>query len=188
MKATAKRSVPGIDFSAVIRRFSGNRAHAECSDFIIKEAKPGFIDLAGIRSPGLTAAPAIAKMTVGMLADRGVALINKQGCIDSRKRVRFNTLTADEKSALIERDPLYGRVICRCETVTEGEIRDALNSPIPPRSIDAVKRRTNAGMGRCQGGFCGPRVLEILAKHHNCDHTKILQDREGTYVLTTKTK
>ena len=188
IKSIAQRSVPGIDFNAVIRSFSGNRAHTEYDDFIIKEVKPGFIDLAGIKSPGLTAAPAIAKMAVDMLADNSFKLKKKKNHIDSRKRVRFNYLTPKEKEAMIKSDPDYGRVICRCETVTEGEIRDALNSPIPPRSIDAVKRRTSAGMGRCQGGFCGPRVLEIMAKHYNCDPTKVVQDKPGAYVLTSKTK
>jgi len=188
VKNTAKRSVPDIDFSAVIRSFSGNRAQTGYDDFIIKEVKPGFIDLAGIKSPGLTAAPAIAKMAADILNGSGVILKEKKNFIDSRKRIKFNKLTPEEKTELIENDPVYGRVICRCETVTEGEIRDALHSPIPPHSIDAIKRRTGAGMGRCQGGFCGPRVLEILAKHFNCDPTEVLQDKEGTYVLTSKTK
>jgi len=188
VKNTAKRSVTGIDFNAVIRSFSGNRAHTEFDDFIIKEAKPGFIDLAGIKSPGLTAAPAIAKMAVKMIGDGGIILNEKQDFIDSRKRIRFNELTPYEKAALIKSAPSYGQVICRCETVTEGEIMDALNSPVPPHSIDAVKRRTGAGMGRCQGGFCGPRVLEIMAKHYHCDPTDVLQDGEGTYVLAAETK
>jgi glycerol-3-phosphate dehydrogenase len=188
VKNTAKKSVPDIDFSAVIRTFSGNRAHTEHSDFIIKEAKPGFIDLAGIKSPGLTAAPAIAKMVVEMLKDSGVELKEKKGFIDTRNRIRFNKLLPDEKTALIENDRAYGRVICRCETVTEGEIRDAFNSPVPPRSIDGVKRRTGAGMGRCQGGFCGPRVLELLAKHYGMELSGVLQDKAGTFVLTSRTK
>jgi len=188
VKNTAKRSVPGIDFSAVIRSFSGNRAHTEYSDFIIKEAKPGFIDLAGIKSPGLTSAPAIAKMAAEMLTGSGIVFKEKQSFTDRRKRIRFNKLTSDEKYALVKNDPAFGHVICRCETITEGEIRDALNSPIPPRSIDAVKRRTGTGMGRCQGGFCGPRILEFLAKHGNISPTEVLQDRVGTNVLTAETK
>ena len=194
VKNTAVKSVPGIDFGAVIRSFSGNRAHTEFDDFIIKEVKPGFIDLAGIKSPGLTAAPAIAKMAVSLLSGSsgesvGTLKLNvKQNFINTRKRIRFNQLTPKEKAAAIKKNPAYGHVVCRCETVTEGEIMDALNSPVPPRSIDAVKRRAGAGMGRCQGGFCGPRVLEILAKHFNYDLTEVLQDKAGTYVLTSKTK
>ena len=188
VKETARKSVPGIDFNAVIRSFSGNRAHTEIDDFIIKEAKPGFINLAGIKSPGLTAAPAIAKLAAVLLSGSGDELKKKKRLVDSRKRVRFNKLSPDEKYKLIADNPAYGRVICRCETVTEGEILDALKSPIPPLSIDAIKRRTGAGMGRCQGGFCGPRVLEILACYYKCNPTEVLQDKKGTYVLTSKTK
>jgi len=185
---TARKSVPGLDARAVIRNFSGNRARTDRTDFIIEEAKPRFIDLAGIKSPGLSAAPAIAKMVSEMLSDGGVGAAEKPGFIDTRRRTRFRGLTHEERAALIEADPAYGRVVCRCETITEGEIRDALNAPIPPRSIDAVKRRCGAGMGRCQGGFCGPRVLEILAKRYECDPTEILQDGAGTYVLVSETK
>jgi len=188
VKETAVKSVPSINFNAVIRSFSGNRAHTEYDDFIIKEVKPGFIDLAGIKSPGLTSAPAIAKMASEMIEESGFTLVRKKNIINSRKRIRVNTLSPEDRTKLIENDPSYGHVICRCETITEGEIRDALSSPIPPKSIDAVKRRVGAGMGRCQGGFCGPRVLELLADHFNCDLTEILQDKEGTYILTSKTK
>jgi len=185
---TARKSVPGIDSRAVIRNFSGNRARSDRTDFIIEEAAPCFIDLAGIKSPGLSAAPAIAVMAVRMLESSGIKLREKKEFCDFRRRIRFKGLSSDGKAALIARDPLYGRVVCRCETVTEGEIRDSLNAPIPPRSIDAVKRRCGAGMGRCQGSFCGPRVLEILARHYKCDFAEVLQDGTGTFVLVSKTK
>ncbi|MCL2248763.1 MAG: NAD(P)/FAD-dependent oxidoreductase [Oscillospiraceae bacterium] len=188
VRDTAMKSVPSIDFSAVIRSFSGNRAQTEHSDFIIREAAPRFIDLAGIKSPGLSSAPAIAKMAVEIISRDGTKLVEKAEFIDSRNRIRFNKLTPDEKAKLIENDPLYGRVICRCETVTEGEIRDALFSTIPPQSIDAVKRRTGAGMGRCQGGFCGPRILELLSTHYGIERTDVQQDRAGTFVLVSRTK
>ena len=185
---TARKSVPGIDFGAKIRSFSGIRARSDRRDFIIEEAEPGFFDLAGIKSPGLSASPAIAKMAVRLMKNSGLVLIEKREFFDSRKRIRSRGLTKDEKSDLVRSDPSYGRVVCRCETVTEGEVRDALNGPLPPRSIDAVKRRCGAGMGRCQGGFCGPRVLEILAKHYQLDPVEVLQDREGTNVLVSETK
>ena len=100
----------------------------------------------------------------------------------------FRYLSAKEKTALIRENPLYGRVICRCETVTEGEIVEALHRPIVPTSIDAIKRRCNAGMGRCQGGFCGPRVQAILARELGVDPTEVLMDGPGTQVLTGETK
>jgi len=107
---------------------------------------------------------------------------------DTRHRVRFREMSSKERDELVSRNPAYGRVICRCETVTEGEILDALHSPIPPVSVDGVKRRCNPGMGRCQGGFCGPRVLEILARERGVDPQTICQDKEGSEVLVGRTK
>lgn len=186
----AKKSVPLIDFRANIRNFSGNRASSGETDFIIAEAKDakGFIDLAGIKSPGLSAAPAIAKMAVQLLGQSGLELVIKESFIGTRKRFRFDELSPEEKAAAVAENPAYGRIVCRCETVTEGEILDALNAPVPPRSVDAVKRRCGAGMGRCQGGFCGPRILELLAKRLHTDPVNILQDRAGSYILTSETK
>ena len=99
-----------------------------------------------------------------LLARAGLALNEKPAFDEQRRRVRFKELSSREKAALIEKEPAYGRVICRCETITEGEILAAVRGPIPPVSIDGVKRRCGSGMGRCQGGFCGPRVQEILAR------------------------
>ena len=180
VKTAARKSAPGLDFGANIRHFAGNRALSGRDDFIIEEAGPGFIDLAGIKSPGLSAAPAVAKMAAGLC---GLELKRKSHFCDTRKRIRFDPLPSGEKAALAARDPAYGRVVCRCETVTEGEIRDALRSPVPPRSIDGVKRRCGAGMGRCQGGFCSPHVLKMIAIHHKCEMNGVLQDGEGSYVL-----
>ena len=190
VRAAAQKSVPGINFRASIRNFAGNRAKTDYGDFIIEEAENtnGFINLAGISSPGLSAAPAIAKRAVKLLAESGLDLCKKENFINERSRIRYNELSIADKTRLAAKDPAYATVICRCETVTLGEIRDALNSPIPPRSVDAVKRRCGAGMGRCQGGFCGPRVVEILAAHYNCSPTKILQDGAGTHILTSETK
>jgi len=190
VKKMAQKSVPDIDFRANIRNFAGNRTKTARRDFIIEEAKnaKGFINLAGIGSPGLSAAPAIAKMAEQLLKDSGLELQEKQNFINTRNRMRFNALSPGEKAALVARDSAYGTVICRCETVTEGEIRDALQSSIPPKSVDAVKRHCGAGMGRCQGGFCGPRVVEMLAAHYESSPTEILQDGAGTQILTSETK
>jgi len=190
VKNAAQKSVPDIDFRANIRNFAGNRAKTAHRDFIIEEAKgaKGFINLAGISSPGLSAAPAIAKMAVALLKDSGLELQKKQHFVNERNRMRYHGLSHEEKAALVAQDSAYGTVVCRCETVTEGEIRDALQSPIPPRSVDAVKRHCGAGMGRCQGGFCGPRVVEMLAAHYGCSPIEILQDGAGTQILTSETK
>lgn len=186
----ARKSVPDINLRESIRNFAGIRAAADTGDFVIGEANgaPGFFDLAGIKSPGLSAAPAIAELAAQLLQDAGLCLIEKTDNIDSRSRVRFKELSPEKKAALVEQNPAYGRVICRCETITEGEILDALHSPIPPMSVDAVKRRCGPGMGRCQGGFCGPRVVELLARANECDFTEILQDKAGTFLLVGETK
>ncbi|MDR1507513.1 MAG: NAD(P)/FAD-dependent oxidoreductase [Treponema sp.] len=204
VRRAAVKSVPSLNFGENIRNFSGIRAASNTDDFIVKEAEgaPGFIDLAGIKSPGLSAAPAIAALLPGMLGTGGAVgygtpgarprndllhLEAKEKFIDTRSRVRFAGLSTADKSALIKTNPAYGRVMCRCETVTEGEILDALAAPIPPHTIDAVKRRCNPGMGRCQGGFCAPRILELLASFYHVDPETILQDSAGSYILSGET-
>lgn len=190
VRAKAARSVPGVEWRQNIRNFAGLRANTTRSDFIIEESKahPGFIDLAGIKSPGLSSAPAIAKMAAKMLAADGLALEPDPDFVDKREHIVFKNLSAEEKNELIRKDPRYGRVVCRCETITEGEIVAALHSPIPPRSINGVKRRCNAGMGRCQGGFCGPRVQEIIARELGIDQAEVLLEQAGSTILTGRTK
>ena len=190
VRAKAARSVPGVEWRQNIRNFAGLRANTTRSDFIIEESKahPGFIDLAGIKSPGLSSAPAIAKMAAEMLKADGLALEPDPDFVDKREHIVFKNLSAKEKNELIRKDPRYGRVVCRCETITEGEIVAALHSPIPPRSINGVKRRCNAGMGRCQGGFCGPRVQEIIARELGIDQAEVLLEQAGSTILTGRTK
>ena len=188
VRTTALKSVPSIGFRDSIRNFAGVRAASDRGDFIIELAAPGFLDLAGICSPGLTAAPAIAEYAAELLERDGLELEEKPDFFCRRRRVRFHDLSPAEKAGLVERDPAYGRVICRCETITEGEILEALRCPIPPRSVDGVKRRVGAGMGRCQGGFCGPRVVEILAREQGVDPGDIVQDRAGSWLLAERTK
>ena len=190
VRTKAARSVPGVEWRQNIRNFAGLRANTTRSDFIIEESKahPGFIDLAGIKSPGLSSAPAIAKLAAEMLAADGLALELDPDFVDKREHIVFKNLSAEEKNELIRKDPRYGRVVCRCETITEGEIVAALHSPIPPRSINGVKRRCNAGMGRCQGGFCGPRVQEIIARELGIDQAEVLLEQAGSTILTGRTK
>ena len=189
VREMALKSVPSISFRDNIRNFSGVRANHPEDDFLIGENPKvsGFYELAGVKSPGLSSAPAIAKDAARWLAGKAT-LMEKTHFIDTRRRIRFNELSAEEKNALIREDPLYGRVICRCETVTEGEIVAAIHSPVPPTTINGVKRRVGAGMGRCQGGFCGPRVQEILSRELGIPMDKILMDQPGTYILTGETK
>lgn len=188
VREKAVKSVPSINFRENIRNFTGVRAATDIDDFIIEFACEGFLDLAGIKSPGLSAAPAIAELAVKMLGESGLALEEKESFTDERTHLRFKHLSNEEKNNAVKKNSAYGRVICRCETITEGEIIDALNSPIPPVSLDGIKRRAGTGMGRCQGGFCGPKVLEIMAKYKNEPFEAVLQDNTGSVILTGKTK
>jgi len=186
---TAKKSLPDLNLRNSIRNFSGIRANTDQSDFVIQVVAAGFIDLAGIKSPGLSSAPAIAQYGIHLLMENTAQQFHlKDHFINKREKVVFKELTITEKNQLIQKDPDYGHVICRCETITEGEIRQACHGPIPPVSIDGIKRRCNAGMGRCQGGFCGPRVLEIIAEESHRSPLEILQDRLGSNVLAQETK
>ena len=184
----AAKTIPGINYRNAIRNFAGMRANSDQSDFFIEKAANHFIDLACIKSPGLSSAPAIAEEALALLEKDGYEKKKKTQWISKREKIPFNQLNEEGKKAAIAANPLYGRVICRCETVTEGEIVDAIHSPIPPRTVDGIKRRCGAGMGRCQGGFCGPRVVEILAREWNVDPMAILKDKNGSFILLEKTK
>ena len=189
VRKMAMKSVPSIVFRDNIRNFAGVRANHAEDDFLIGESRsvPNLYELAGIKSPGLSSAPAIAQDAVRWLSGK-MELREREHYVDTRRRIRFNELSPEEKNALIRENPLYGRVICRCETITEGEIVAAIHSPVPPTTINGVKRRVGAGMGRCQGGFCGPRVQEILARELGVTMDAIEMDQAGTYILTGETK
>jgi glycerol-3-phosphate dehydrogenase len=185
----------GIGYGDIIRFFTGSRPADYKEDFFI-ELSPvtgGFINVGGIQSPGLAAAPAVAEMVEGIFVEAaakdGFPLERNPGFNPVREREKeFRHLSREEQDELIRRDPSYGRIICRCESVTEGEILAALRSPVPPASVDAVKRRTRAGMGRCQGGFCQPRVLELLAREMGTDLTAITLRGEGSNILVADTR
>ncbi len=161
----AGTTVKDLPMRQVITSFAGLRAHEDRHEFIIGEVAdaPHFIDCAGIESPGLTSAPAIGEAVALLLKDK-LNLREKENFIATRKGVLDpKTLTKAEYAALIKKEPAYGNIICRCEEITEGEILDAIRRPLGARSLDGIKRRTRAQMGRCQGGFCSPRIIEILA-------------------------
>jgi glycerol-3-phosphate dehydrogenase len=190
VRKNALRCIPKVNFRASIRNFSGIRADAGLEDFIVGESKetPGFFNMAGIKSPGLTSSPAIAKEIAKLLLAKGLGAEPNPNFVAKRRIVRFSELGEEEKTRVIKENPLYGTIACRCRTVTEGEIVDALNRPLPPRSIDALKRRCTPGMGRCQGGFCSPKVLALIAKHFNIRPEEVPKDRKGMYVVTGETK
>lgn len=173
--AKAGISVDNLPIRQTITSFAGLRAHEDHHEFVIGEAEdaPGFVDCAGIESPGLTSAPAIG-LTVAELLREKLGLRKKEDFIATRKGLLDpKSLTKEAYQALIRENPAYGQIICRCEQVTEGEIIDAIRRPLGARSLDGVKRRTRAGMGRCQAGFCSPRVLEILARELGVSQAEI---------------
>lgn len=158
-------NVKNLPMRQVITSFAGLRAHEDGDDFIIEEVEDakGFIDCAGIESPGIASCPAIGEMVAQMIRDK-MGLQEKKDFIPTRKGIlKPDSLSWEERNALIQKNPAYGSIVCRCEMITEGEIMDAIRRPLGAKSLDGIKRRTRAGMGRCQSGFCSPRVMEILA-------------------------
>ena len=194
----AELSVPDIPKRNIINSFSGVRAIAyetssgeKIKDFIIEEdeKQKRFINVAGICSPGLSAAPAIAVYVTHLLEKSGLRLEKNPDFIAVHKGIEaFREATPERQSELIEEDPLYGRIICRCEMITEGEIVKAIHSPIGARDLDGVKRRVRAGMGRCQSGFCSPKITSILSRELNIPMTSVTKNGGSSYILNSKTR
>jgi len=186
----AQKLVPEVNLSAVIKSYTGLRATTDRADhdFIVGRSPiKGFYNAAGIESPGLTSSPAIGQYLAGMIAADLEAKLNSN-FDPKRKHLRFRDLSFEDQQELVAKDPSYGRIVCRCETITEGEVRDAIRRPCGARSVDGVKRRTRTGMGRCQGGFCSSHVVNILAEELGLDPTQVVQSTPGSYILTEKTK
>ena len=171
----ADHTVEGLPIRQVITSFAGLRPHEDHHEFILGEVEgaPGFIDCAGIESPGLTSSPAIGEAMSELIREKMNLQPNpdfngrRTGVLDPKK------LSREEYSELIHKKPEYGRIICRCESITEGEIMEAIHRPLGAKSLDSVKRRTRAGMGRCQAGFCTPRTMEILSRELGVDQSEI---------------
>ena len=162
----AKLSIKEIPMRQVITSFAGLRAHEENSDFIIGEAEDAenFINAIGIESPGLTSAPAIGEYIREMIVEKLKPEENKEFNPIRKDIPKFREMTNEERKEMIKENSAYGKIVCRCEVVTEGEIRDAIRRPLGAKTVDGIKRRTRAGMGRCQSGFCSNRIVEILAE------------------------
>ena len=188
VRMQAGEQVKGINFGKVITSFTGLRSVGSTGDFIINE-RDGFINCAGIESPGLSSAPAIAEY-VAELIERSGEKLEKNPDFDGRRAPAhyFSELTDEEKNAIIAEHPEYAHIICRCELVSEGEIIEAIRTNPKPVTVDGVKRRTRSGMGRCQGGFCSPYVVEILARELGCDYTEITKFGGESYINVAKTK
>jgi glycerol-3-phosphate dehydrogenase len=183
VRAKCGMAVKDLPLRQTITSFAGLRAHEARHEFFIGQIAPGFVDCAAIESPGLSSAPAIGVM----VADIVNGILNLQDNADfipTRKGIKDpKELPFEERAALIKENPAYGTVICRCETITEGEIIDAIHRTPGARSVDGVKRRTRAGMGRCQGGFCSPRVLEILSRELGVPMSEITKSGGASKII-----
>ena len=190
IRKTSLKTTDKVNFRESIRNFAGLRAQPSTGDFIIEENHKvkGFIDVVGMKSPGLSSAPAIALGVVEILKKAGCSLEKNPDFNGKREQINFMELSSEEKAKLIKKDPRYGRIICRCESITEGEIVDAIKRSFGVISLDGVKRRCRPGMGRCQGGFCGPRVQEIISREYNVPLEDVVLEKDGSYILLGKTK
>lgn len=179
-------SVKNVPFRQVITSFSGLRAHEDRDDFIIGEAPDaeGFFDASGIESPGLTSAPTIGIHVAELVARKSKASRKESFCGTRKGILDPQKLSLSERAELIKENPRYGTIICRCEGVSEGEIVDAITRTLGAVSLDGIKRRVRAGMGRCQAGFCAPKTMEILARETNRDMEDICKNRAGSNILT----
>jgi glycerol-3-phosphate dehydrogenase len=187
----AQRYAPSIDRRAAIAVFAGLRAVSERHDFIIEASKaaPGLINVAGIESPGLTASPAIAEYVVKLLEEIGISGAPKAGAVKTRRPIEsFAHATPERRKELIAQDSRYAHIVCRCETVTEAEIVEAIRRPCGATTVDGVKFRTRAGAGRCHGGFCLPRVMDILSRELGTSELDITKAGPGSEILTGRMK
>ncbi|SDB58048.1 NAD(P)/FAD-dependent oxidoreductase [Butyrivibrio sp. INlla16] len=188
--AKANDHVKNLPMKKVITSFAGLRAHEARHEFIIGEVKGAehFIDVAAIESPGLTSSPAIGEMVGNMLKDM-MSLTAKKEWKSTRKDIMNPAdLSVEERNELIKKNPAYGNIICRCESISEGEILDAIHRPLGARSLDGVKRRTRAGMGRCQAGFCSPRTMEILHRELGLSYEEITKSGGSSNIVMERTK
>ncbi|WP_342757246.1 NAD(P)/FAD-dependent oxidoreductase [Kineothrix sedimenti] len=181
-------SIRRVPVEKVITSFAGLRAHETVGDFVIGEAEDasGFIDVAGIESPGLTCAPAIGEYVAGIVQE--LLPVPKKVDFKAHRQGIHGMADAgeEERKALIEKNPAYANIICRCELVTEGEIMDAIHRPLGATTLDGIKRRTRAGMGRCQSGFCAPKTVEILAQELGTDAGEITKSGGESRFLTVR--
>ena len=186
--ASARKLIPNLPMGAAITEFAGLRAVSSTGDFILgpSDKVENLYNAAGMQSPGLTAAPAVGELIAKEIARVSGAAAKADFKAALPQKKSFVRMTPSEQAAKIAEDKLYGRVICRCETVTEGEIVEAIKSPVGARTVDGVKRRTRAGMGRCQGGFCGPRVTQILARELGISIPEVLKERADSNMFYEK--
>ncbi len=189
VRQKSRGMVEGIPYGQTITSFSGLRAVGSTGDFIIGSPRERFVNVAGIESPGLSSAPAIAEYVLELLQQLGLCAEKKADFDPIRPAAHaFREAGDEEKNAIIQKDPAYGQIICRCEGITKGEILAAIRENPRPRDLDGVKRRTRAQMGRCQGGFCGPYIVEMIAKENGMEETDVTKFGGHSYINLKKTK
>ncbi len=191
IREDVSKLIPNVNLRDTITQYSGLRANRNPEELRIDtyEDVKNYVNLSGVRSTGLTNSISCGTYVAQVLKDMGAEMIWKEDFISTRKGIPcIHQLPREEQDRLIKENPLYGNIVCRCETITEGEIVDAIHAPIPARSVDAIKRRLRAGMGRCQGGFCGPKVIEILARELGCSTADIRKNNAGSYMIVGKVK
>lgn len=187
VKKLSAKTVPSVDYRQVITSFTGVRASEKNGDFILRPSQrvPGLVHAAAIDSPGLTCCVAIAKHLTGVLEALGLVLTEKNDWDGTREDpCAFREMTDEQKDAYIKQNPSFGKIVCRCETVSEGEILQAIHMNPGACDLDGVKRRTRSGMGRCQGGFCGPYVMQLLSRELGVSMEEITKSGEGSELLT----
>ena len=189
--ADVSRMIPNVNIRDTITQYSGLRPNRNPEGLHVDtyEDLKGYVNLSGVRSTGLTLSVSMGKYVVERLKGIGCELTFKENYKAVRKGIpRFHELSREEQEKLIAENPAYGTIVCRCETITEGEILDAIHRPLGARTVDAVKRRVRAGMGRCQGGFCGPKVIEILARERDIPTEEVNKNLNGSYMVVGKNK
>lgn len=190
IRENASKLIADIPFNKVIRSFSGLRARADSEDFIIEESNvvSNFYNVAGIDSPGLASAPAIAEYLVDILLKKYHWGMKKEYLKSIPHDIKLHNLSQSERNELINKKPSYGNIVCRCENISEGEVVDAIHSIIPATSVKAIKKRCRPGMGRCQGGFCEPKIINILARELKVNILEVNYDNEKSKILLEETK
>jgi len=189
--ADVKKMIPCVNMKDTITQFAGLRPNRNPEGLHIDayDDVPNFVNISGVRSTGVTGSAAIGKYVIRLLQTMGMDAKPNLSFNPVRKSIPcFHEMDIHQKEEIIREDKLYAHVVCRCETITEGEIVRAIHSPIPAKTVDAIKRRLRAGMGRCQGGFCGPKVLEIIARELGIHQEAVVKDRIGSNMLEGKAK
>ncbi|PXV89035.1 glycerol-3-phosphate dehydrogenase [Lachnotalea glycerini] len=190
VKKEIHKTVKNIPMDKVIHSFAGVRPTSTRHDFIIEEAKDvtDFINVAGIESPGLASAPAISEYVINEILSKKIRMNEKNMYTKRRPNIKLKEMTEEEKNELVKKNPAFGKIVCRCEQITEGEIIDAIRRPLGATTVKGIKKRVRPGMGRCQGGFCEPLVVDILARERKISPLEVRLDGDNSVMLMEETK